>query len=211
MTVLSGDIEVSPFMLAAYSGIATRNSGFNDPFEKDNARIAINSLAAAYVITRELVRGTVAYEEVRAVVGLSYFCFMILPLLFILPLMCVITRGSPPPVPLSTWDSLVLARDEETVIPHRDESDLTFPPKPKELKFGIAEDETTGSNHLGLEVYFVPLTENIADSLRAPRGSSILESARNAFGASFMGSFHHNGKSKPKQDMDVPPSCAIHV
>ena len=104
VTVLSGDIEVSPFMLAAYSGIATRNSGLNDLFEKDNARIAINSLAAAYVVTRELVPGTVAYEEVRAVVGLSYFCFMILPLLSILPLMCVITRGSPPPVPLSTWD-----------------------------------------------------------------------------------------------------------
>lgn len=153
VTMLAGDIQVDPHMLAAYAGIATRNGGLNEMFVHSDLRVAINSLAAAYVLTRELVPGTVAYEGVRASIGPGYVVLMILPLFFILPLMCCITK-SPPPVPRCTWDVLVLAKDEGDIIPHRRGTDSSYPLCPEKLKFGMKTGEKSTVDSLGFGVSF---------------------------------------------------------
>jgi hypothetical protein len=142
---------------AAYAGIATRNGGLNDLFENSLPRVAVNSLAAAYVLTRQTVSGTVATTEVRASIGPGYIVFMILPLVFILPLLGFVTRVAPP-VPRFIWDVLVLAKGDDR-IPLRGGSDGTYPPRPDKLAFGIIVSERAeGGDKLGLGVSFVKLT-----------------------------------------------------
>jgi len=156
-TLLFG-IEVDPGMLAAYAGIATRNGGINHDESNMYHQISLNSIAAAYIMTRELVEGTVAVQGVRASIGPLYIFFMILPLLFVLPLaFFMMKKGPPPPVPRSIWDAMVLGRDEEETIPQRLGSDSAYPQCPNKLKFGITAEESGGFDRLGLGKAFVPL------------------------------------------------------
>jgi len=155
VTLLSG-IEVDPMMLAAYAGIAIRNEGINTHNTIRNHPTALNSVAAAYIVTREIVKGTVAVEGVRARVGLGFVCFMVLPLLLSIPLLFFLKKGPPPPVPRSVWDLLVLGRREE-IVPHQLGSDFTYPPCPATVKYGIISDESKDLIHLGLGDLFVPL------------------------------------------------------
>jgi hypothetical protein len=137
----------------------------NDLLDDSLPRIAVNSLAAAYVLTRETVSGTVANTGVRASIGPPYVAFMILPLLFILPLLGFVTRGVPP-VPRSVWDILVLARGDDNIPRHGDDSDYvsSYPPRPKKLAFGITvSEQAEGGDKLGLGVLFVPLTHPLPE------------------------------------------------
>jgi WW domain len=124
--------------------------------ENSVPRVALNSLAAAYVLTREPVNGTVATTDVRASIGTAYIVCMLLPLLFILPLLGFVARGAPP-VPRSVWDILVLAKDDDD-IPRRDGSYYSYPPNRRNLAFGITVCEKDGGDKLGLGKSFVPLT-----------------------------------------------------
>jgi hypothetical protein len=156
-TLTSSHLSISLALKAAYAGIATRNRGLND-FFGNSGRIAVNSLAAAYVLTRETVSGTVAYTDVRASIGTQYVVFMILPLLFILPLLGFVTKGAPP-VPRIIWDLLVLTRGDD-IIPRHGDSDYpsSYPPRPKKLAFGIiVSEKAEAGDKLGLGVSFVPL------------------------------------------------------
>jgi hypothetical protein len=143
---------------AAYAGIATRNRGLNDLLGASVPRIAINSLAAAYVLTREPVSGTVPSTDVRASIGVLYIVFMILPLLFMLPLLGFTVRGAAPgPVPRSVWDILVLARGDNN-IPQRGDSNDSYPPRNERVAFGvtISEEELASGKKLGFGESFVP-------------------------------------------------------
>lgn len=145
------------FLKAAYAGIATRNGGLNDAFGHSTSRIAVNALAAAYVLTRETISGTVASTGVRASLGPPYVVFMILPLLFIVPLLFFVTRR-PPPVPQSVWDILVLGRGADNIPRQRVGSDCPFPRRPENLAIGITVSEQADINKLGIAGSFVPFT-----------------------------------------------------
>jgi len=161
VTLLSG-IHVDPIMLAAYAGIATRNNGINTPEFLRNHPFAVNSIAAAYVLTREIVPGTVAVP--RASIGPGYICFLLLPLgLAVLLLIAFLKPGSSPPVPRSVWDAIVLGRGEEKV-PRRDGSDSAFPSCPSAMKYGIIADAGKEYDHLGLgDQLFVPLARPLSE------------------------------------------------
>jgi WW domain len=99
----------------------------------------------------------VTSTDVRASIGPPYVVFMILPLLFILPLLGFVTRGSPP-VPRSVWDILVFAKDDDD-IPRRDGPYYSYPPNRKKLAFGITVcEKAEAGDKLGLGKSFVPLT-----------------------------------------------------
>ena len=162
VTLLSG-IEVDPGMLAAYAGIASRNDDYeNDATSPGYHHVSLNSIAAAYIMTRELVRGTVVVQGVRASIDPFYVFFMILPLLFALPLVFLTKNGPPPPVPKSIFDVMVFGRGEETV-PDRRDSGSPFPPCPNNLKFGVTLDESSEFIHVGLGKTFVPLDRPLSE------------------------------------------------
>lgn len=159
VTLLSG-IEVDPYMLAAYAGIATRNGGINTvphnqpPFHG----FALNSIAAAYIVTRKVVSGTMPVEGVRAQIDTSYICFFLLPLFFVLPLLWFKLVGAPaPPVPRSVWDILVLGRGEAQTVPERNKLDPAFPACDPAMKFGYTHDKDLRADRLGLGSRFVRL------------------------------------------------------
>lgn len=162
VTLLAGISHVDPFMLAAYAGIATRNGAINVVDTGTPHPVALNSIAAAYLMTREIIEGTVAVEGVRASIEVGFIVFLLLPLAAILPLIMLLFRkeeGHPPPVPRSLWDVLVLGRDEPEHVPPR-EAHVSFPTKSTSLRFGISQlEESQGhsSQRLGLGESFVPL------------------------------------------------------
>ena len=164
--------EVDPAMLAAYAGIATRNGGLNN-YNSLTAKhpVAVNSIAAAYIMTRESTNGTVAVEGVRASIGPGYVWFMMLPMIFLLPLLFVpvssfLKKEKPLPVPTSIWDALVLGNCETTVLPKRPGSFSAFPSCPTMIKYGIVRDEGNDyGRRLGLADHaFVPLGRPLAPS-----------------------------------------------
>jgi len=166
VTMLAG-IDIDPLMLAAYAGIATRNEGLNNyNLLLKNHHIAINSIAAAFIMTREIVNGTIAVDGVRAIVGPGYVGCMVLPLvllvpLFFFPLVFCIKKEKMPPVPKSTWDLMVLSRGETEAVPQLDRADSAFPPYSTNVKYGIAVDDGNGFDHLGLgKGSFRSLTES---------------------------------------------------
>lgn len=157
VTLLSG-IDVDPFMLAAYAGIATRNTAFGR-FGTLKHWVALNSIAAAYIVTREVVPGIVGVDEVRASINPGFVCFMLLPLFFIVPLLCF-KKNAIPPVPQSVWEVLVLGR-EEASVPQRPDHDAPFPPCPVSFKYGVISDASNGCNHLGLVDLAAPSTDPV--------------------------------------------------
>jgi len=138
-TLLSG-IEIDPVMLAAYAGIATRNKGINTNENLNNHPFALNSIAAAYVMTREIVPGTVAIEGVRASIDIWFICFLILPLVLAVPLLAFLKPESTPPVPRSVWDAIVLGRGEKKAVPKRHGSGSAYESCPPDIKYGIIAD-----------------------------------------------------------------------
>ena len=145
ITLLSG-IEVDPFMLAAYAGIATRNDALGR-LDSLKHHFALNSIAAAYIMTREVVPGTHAADGVRAKIDPGFVVFMLLPLIFIVPLLCF-KENKPLPVPRNNWELLVFARQEKSIPKLREDS--TFPPCPSNLNYGFISDDGVGHGHLGL-------------------------------------------------------------
>mmetsp|Transcript_7854 Transcript_7854/g.21879 ORF Transcript_7854/g.21879 Transcript_7854/m.21879 type:complete len:636 (+) Transcript_7854:2682-4589(+) len=126
-------LQVDRSMLAAYAGIATRNGAMNGLGENlIHHTTAVNSVAAAYILTRQVVPGTVKVEGVRAAIGPFFVLFLFLPLICLVPLLCFITldESARKNMPRSAWDVLVLgARDaymEENNSPEERPSNVCF-------------------------------------------------------------------------------------
>lgn len=169
-------IVVDPIMLAAYAGIATRNQGINDLQYITNHNFAVNSIAAAFVVTREIVPGAVGVEGVRASIGPAFLCCLLFPLVLAVSLFAVIKRSSPPPpVPRCVWDAIVLGRGEDTV-PKRDGSDSTYPPCPPKMKYGIVADKSKDYDHLGLgndQQMFIRLERPLSENFLKDHSSTV--------------------------------------
>ncbi|CAB9504390.1 expressed unknown protein [Seminavis robusta] len=167
-TLLSG-LEVEPLMLAAYGGIASRNDALHPRTRLNHVNLALNSIAAAFVLTREIVPGKVSVEDVRASINAAFLCLLLLPVIFTLPILLCSRNWKwserPPPVPRSAWDLLVLGRSEEECVPVNPvHVDGSYPERPrKELYFGIqataVDDELEGTVELkvGLGESPIPL------------------------------------------------------
>ena len=183
-------VEVDPGMLAAYAGIGTRNRALNQIYEDTSSGYAVrmNSLAAAYILTRKVVPGTVAKLDVRPIVHAEYIFFMLVPfiglipfLYFLLPNKGRFVEKSSLPIPSSTWDIMVLAKKaSDTVIkpvdmPTKSACDLRsgklFPEEPKDVKFGFTSEDSTQEPKLGLGKVFP------APSTRSQKSSSGASSA----------------------------------
>jgi len=96
-------------------------------------------------------------DEIRAGVDSGFICFMVLPLLFVVPLLLFVMNRPRPPVPTNPWDVLVMGK-EETVVPPKPGSDSAYPPCSNGVKFGITiDDKHGGVDHLGLGASFVKL------------------------------------------------------
>ena len=167
------NLVVDPAMLATYAGIATRNKGMNyfsnndddnddDDDETLHVGVAMNSIAAAFLLTREVIPGSWGVEEVRAQVSPGYIVLMVLPLVLvgILVLSTVDATAKangdqPNPVPRTLWQVMLLAREQSPLImpllsKADEEDDREQKPEqnsatiqPHDVKFGIPRDALT--------------------------------------------------------------------
>mmetsp|Transcript_5697 Transcript_5697/g.16043 ORF Transcript_5697/g.16043 Transcript_5697/m.16043 type:complete len:729 (+) Transcript_5697:288-2474(+) len=160
-TLIQG-VTVDRSMLAAYAGIATRVRALNAPEFIALVAYAMNSIAAAYIGTREIVPGTVAVEGVRASVGPEFVVLLVLPLLVIAPFLFFLYKNDAGPIPRSVWHAMILGRNQEIVTTqsYSVEKMESFIQEPKfyvEPKYGFLKDDN-GEPHLGLGVAdaFVP-------------------------------------------------------
>jgi len=168
---LLGGIEVDPYMLAAYSGIASRNKDFGR-FDVVEHHLNLNSIAATYIATREVVPGTVPHEGVRAKINGGFVFVMLLPLLFIV-LLLKFKTDEVPPVPQSVWDLLVLGMEDD-LVPKRPNPNAPFPPCPDAVKHGTIADQHKKCGHLRL--IGLPLNDScvpVGGSFVEPLGDSL--------------------------------------
>lgn len=110
-------LQVDRSMLAAYAGIATRNKGLNVFGEQLVTHpVAMNSVAAAFVMTRKVVPGTVEVEGVRASIDPWFVVLLLLPLIFLGPLFLFNSQDpEAKQVPRTVWDLLLFGRAEHYV------------------------------------------------------------------------------------------------
>ena len=149
-------------------------------------QVAINSLAAAYIVTRQIVPGTLAVEGVRASLSKEFWIFMALPLVCIVPFFFIVAKTATatsnksqqntPQIVTSLWQVLlVLGRQETTVFPQSsregrtqmesDEGDSSnresFPGMPSGVKYGLTRVRGSLEPQLGLgKSNFVSLADS---------------------------------------------------
>ena len=89
-------------------------------------------------------------QVVRATVNSVYVVFMLLPIAIWIAIIGLTygTRQRTLPVPESTWELMVMAK-ESSLIPERQDKSLTFPPPDKELSLRVTRNEE-GSLILGI-------------------------------------------------------------
>ena len=122
----------------------------------------MNSIAAAFLLTREVIPGSWGVEEVRAQVSPGYIVLMVLPLVLvgILVLSTVDATAKANgdqhnPVPRTLWQVMLLAREQSPLImpllsKADEEDDREQKPEqnsatiqPHDVKFGIPRDALT--------------------------------------------------------------------
>ena len=170
VTMLSG-VDMDQFMLAAYAGIASRNRAMGSFLPQSQHHTRINSIAAAYVATREVIYGSLAIEEVRAVIGPGYLLFLLLPVLFALSLRFLITKG-PQPMPRNAWHLMLLGHAEDHVVPKESlVSMVEYPSCPETIRFGNIRSGGGGDDvteHYGLGDTFAPSGGKVANQNATP-------------------------------------------
>ena len=89
-------------------------------------------------------------QVVQATVNSVYVVFMLLPIAISIAIIGLTygTRQRTLPVPESTWELMVMAK-ESSLIPERQDKSLTFPPPDKELSLRVTRNEE-GSLILGI-------------------------------------------------------------
>jgi hypothetical protein len=144
VTLLEG-ISVDPIMLAVYSGLYLRSSYPDAAAFIQN--LPVNAVAAAYIMTREVVDGALKEYGVRPTINVGYLVLMILPFVLTLPLLALCLSQAKPNVPNNVWKVMAFGRRELDLPAEGD-----CPPE-STLMFGIIRNQDTMSrenDRLGL-------------------------------------------------------------
>jgi len=138
-------------LVAVVSGIygRVRPNQFNGRAQ-DN--FMINSIFAAMFAVATLDVRPSNIEVVRPRIGVFYITFTVLPLALTVIILVVFAkaRHTGLPIPRSTWESMVLGREEEKV-PTRNTTLEKFPPKEKAHSLALSLVENGGCRKLGIE------------------------------------------------------------